>query len=186
MPYIDRQNEILRLLEQEKRLSVKRLAEILYASEPTIRRDLNSLSKSGLLKKIHGGAEIVSAAPDKKIAQSKRINEQHDAKILMARKAAELIHDGDIIFLDASTSASYIIPFLTKFKDIIVITSGAKAVVELGERNIRCYSTGGQLLNDCFSFIGEEAKRTVAMFNADILFRHCTIVLSVSSSNGPS
>ena len=173
MPYIDRQNEILRVVEQEKRISVKKLAKILYVSEPTIRRDLNTLAASGLLKKIHGGAEIISSAPDKKIPLVTRMNEQNDAKLKMAQKAVTLIHDGDIILLDASTSASYIIPLLTKFKDIIVITSGAESIVELGKLNIRCYSTGGQLLNDCFSFIGEEAKRMVSTINADIVFFSC-------------
>lgn len=173
MPCIDRQDEFIKLVEQQKRISVKRLSEVLYASEPTIRRDLNALSKSGLVKKIHGGAEIVSYAPDRKIPLAERMNEQHNAKAIMAKKASELIHDSSIILMDASTSASYIIPFLSKFKDLIVITSGAKSVVELGERNIRCYSTGGELLNDCFSFIGEEAKRMVSAFNADIFFFSC-------------
>ncbi len=173
MPCIDRQNEIIKLVEQQKRISVKRLSKILYASEPTIRRDLNALSQSGLVVKIHGGAEVASCAPDKKIPQVERMNEQHSAKSIMAKKAAALIRDSDIIMMDASTSASFIIPYLTKFKDLIVITSGAKSVVALAENNIRCYSTGGQLLNDCFSFIGEEAKRMVSSFNADLFFFSC-------------
>jgi len=173
MPCIDRQNEIIKLVEQQKRISVKRLSKILFASEPTIRRDLNALSQSGLIIKIHGGAEIASRAPDKKIPQIERINEQHNAKSVMAEKAATLIHDSDIIMMDASTSASFIIPYFAKFKDLIVITSGAKSVVELAENNVRCYSTGGQLLNDCFSFIGEEAKRMISSFNADLFFFSC-------------
>lgn len=173
MPYIDRQNEIIKLVEAQKRISVKRLSEVLYASEPTIRRDLNALSKSGLIKRIHGGAEIASCAPDKKTPQSERINEQHEAKFIMAEKADKLVMDSSIIMMDASTSASFLIPLLSKHKDLIVITSGAKSVVELAEQNVRCYSTGGQLLNDCFSFVGEEAKRMIAAFSADICFFSC-------------
>ena len=54
---IDREKQILEILLKEKKSSVKQLAKILFVSEPSVRRDLQSLEKQNLIKRIHGGAE---------------------------------------------------------------------------------------------------------------------------------
>ena len=40
----------------DKKVTVKDLAKSIYASEPSIRRDLLSLERQNLVKRIHGGA----------------------------------------------------------------------------------------------------------------------------------
>lgn len=54
----EREKSILEIAIKEKAVTVKNLAQRLYSSEPSIRRDLCSLEKQGLLKRTHGGAVL--------------------------------------------------------------------------------------------------------------------------------
>jgi DeoR family L-fucose operon activator len=77
------------------------------------------------------------------------------------------------VFLDGSTSAFHLVPYLARKKDLIVVTSGAKTAVALAEANIRTFCTGGQMLIHSFSYVGEQAENCIRSFNADICFFSC-------------
>ena len=171
---IDREKQILEILLKEKKSSVKQLAKILFVSEPSVRRDLQSLEKQNLIKRIHGGAVIEETALSKnKIPFLIREYEQSSAKTMIAKKAIELICDNDIVFLDASTSCYYLIPFLASKRNLTVITNGVKALIKLAEYGINTISTGGALLNSCLALVGEEAYKTIETYNADIALFSC-------------
>ena len=170
----ERKKEILSIIIKEKQVTVKDLAKRLYISEPSIRRDLCELEKQKLLRRVHGGAIIEENSESiLKIPFLVRELEDHDAKDIIAKRAAELVNDGDVIMLDASSSAYAIIPFLSKKSNITVITSGVKALIRLGEYGINAYSTGGHLLPTCYSLTGSDALDTIGRYNADILFFSC-------------
>ena len=170
----DREKRILEILLKQKQVTVKALATELYASEPSIRRDLMSLEKQNLLKRVHGGAVLEEHSDSySRIPFVIRELENFDAKIVIARKAAELVKDGDVIFLDASSSAYAMIPFLAEKINITVITSGVKALLKLGEYGIRTYSTGGRLLSTCLSLVDGDALETVSKYNAEYVFFSC-------------
>lgn len=170
----EREKHILEKLLKQKRVTVKELAGELYASEPSIRRDLLSLEKQNLLKRVHGGA-ILDEHSDSysKIPFVIRELENLDAKIIIAKKAAELVKNGDVIFLDASSSAYAMIPFLAEKINITVITSGVKTMMKLGEYGIHAYSTGGRLLSTCLSLVDGDALETVSKYNAEFVFFSC-------------
>ena len=52
----DRERSILKILVHDKKVTVKDLSTRLFTSEPSIRRDLVSLERQHLLKRIYGGA----------------------------------------------------------------------------------------------------------------------------------
>lgn len=90
----EREKSILEIAIKEKTITVKNLAQRLYASEPSIRRDLCSLEKQKLLKRTHGGAVLdENALSEIKIPFLIRELEKNDEKIKIARKAADLIPD---------------------------------------------------------------------------------------------
>ena len=123
----EREKSILESLLKRKSVTVKELAKELYASESSIRRDLNNLEGQGFLRRIHGGAVLEEQSNSyMKIPFAIRELENYDAKLIIAKKAAELVKDGDTVMLDASSSAYALIPFLTKKSSITVITSGVK------------------------------------------------------------
>ena len=170
----EREKQILEILLKEKEIGVGELARILFVSEPSVRRDLKSLERQNLIKRTHGGALLDESALSKnKIPFLIREYEQSGAKAVIAKKAIELIRDGDVIFLDAATSCYYLIPFLAAKRNLTVITNGVKALVALAEYGINTVSTGGTLLGSCMALVGEEAHKTVETYNADIAFFSC-------------
>ncbi len=170
----EREKFILEQLIRDKRVYVKDLAREMYASEPSIRRDLQSLEKQGFLRRIHGGAILEeNSTSSMKIPFALRELEQTKEKLLMAKQAAALIHDGDTIMLDASSSAYNILPFLSDKSNLTIITNGIKALTRAGEQHINVYSTGGHLLSSCLALVGDEARKTIASFHADICFFSC-------------
>ena len=155
-------------------MTVHGLAKRLFSSEPSVRRDLARLEKQNLIKRIHGGAVLEETALSKnKIPFLIREYEQSGAKTLIAQKAIELVNDNDVVFLDASTSCYYLIPFLAAKRNLTVITNGVKALAKLAEYDIQTFSTGGALVNSCLVLVGDEACRTVESFHADIAFFSC-------------
>ena len=169
----ERHRRILEELERSPDITVKELAKILCVSEPTVRRDFTELHNRGMITKIYGGAILNSGSVDKDIPFLIRENEKSSVKAIIGAKASELIQDGMVIMLDGSTSAYHLVPHISKFKDIIAVTSGAKTAVALAEANVKTFCTGGQMRIHSFSYIGKQAEEFVENINADILFFSC-------------
>jgi DeoR/GlpR family transcriptional regulator of sugar metabolism len=171
---VNREKQILEILLKEKKASVGELARALFISEPSVRRDLQSLENQNLIKRTHGGAVLEETALSKnRIPFLLREYEQSDAKAAIAQKAIDLICDNDVIFLDASTSCYYLIPFLASKRNLTVITNGVKALSKLAEYDINTISTGGALVSSCLALVGEEAHKTIEAYNANIAFFSC-------------
>ena len=166
----ERQRRILEELRKNPNVTVRELSELLYVSEPTVRRDFTELDRRGLITKIYGGAILNRGAADREIPFLLRENERSSVKAQMGRRAAALVEDGMVVMLDGSTSAYHIVPYLAERRDLIVVTSGAKTAVALAEANIRTFSTGGQMLIHSYSYVGEQAEAFVKKINADVLF----------------
>ena len=166
---IERQQEILNLLKKYRSISVQKLSKLLYVSAPTIRRDLSALERQGKVHRTHGGV-ILRRAAESEIPLIYRQEQNSRSKELIAEKAAQHISDGNVIFLDASSTAAHIIPHLTKFKDIIAITNGPKTALKLGECGIKTYCTGGLLLAHSIAYVGSEAEQFIGRINADLFF----------------
>lgn len=173
MPFYEREERILNALMEKDTMGVRELAGKLYISVPTLRRDLVKLEAMGKIIRTHGGAKLHKMPADKQIPIVLREQEQNLAKDIIGRKAASLVKDGDIIMLDASTSAYSVIPYLADFTDLIVITSSAKAAFLLGQMGIQTICTGGRMITHSFAYIGDDAERTVRSYNADIVFFSC-------------
>ena len=166
---LERQEQIMAILEKDKSASVKDLASKLYVSLPTIRRDLTELEEQGKVQRTHGGV-VLRKATDAEIPLVFREDQNNSSKKAIAEKASKYINDGDVIFLDASSTVSYLIPYLERFNDIIVITNSPKISMKLGERKIKNYCTGGLLLMHSIAFVGNQTEQFVSGINADLFF----------------
>ena len=166
---LERQKEILQILEKSKSISVSKLAKMLYVSQPTIRRDLSVLEEQGKVQRTHGGV-VLRETSDAEIPLMFREDQNNASKKIIAQKAAKLIRDGDVIFMDASSTVSYLIPYLENFRDLVVITNSPKTSIRLGERNIKNYCTGGLLLKYSIAYVGSEAEKFISNLNADLFF----------------
>ena len=169
----ERHRLIIEELKKNPNISVRELAQKLYVSEPTIRRDFTELHQKGIITKVYGGAVLNAGNAHREIPFFLRENEKSITKSELGKQAAMLVHDGDVVMLDGSTSAYHIIPYLSGLKDVTVITSGAKTAVAAAEANLRTFSTGGQMIIHSYSYIGKQAEDFVRRVNADILFFSC-------------
>ena len=175
MPFDEREQEILSILHSKKFINIQELAKQMYVSSQTLRRDLMKLEEKGEIVRTHGGAKLKVRSPEERLSFTLRENENNTAKMEIARKAATLVHDEDVIFLDATTSAYCLIPYLVDFKDILVITNSARCSYTLGEMGIHNICTGGKMVLQSFSYIGSDALRTIQNYNANILARVANI-----------
>lgn len=181
---VERYDKILELLQDGQATSVKKLANSIFVSEATIRRDLLSMERNGLIRRIYGGAILVKSNKD--IPLYMREGEQTEAKNIIGRKAASLVKENDVIMFDASSTVYSIIPHLVGFVNLIAITSGLKAALALGERHIKTLVTGGVMIDNSYSFIGRHAENMIQDINADIFFFSCRGISSDGRLTDPS
>lgn len=165
----ERQENILSLLHAKQFCSVKQLADGLFVAPITIRRDLAEMETAGLLKRCHGGASVMDF-PNREVPFELRSRENAMEKARIARKAAQLINHGDTVFLDASTTVSHMADHISAEMDLTIITNSIRVLEKLKGRGIRCYLTGGMLLENSFALVGRIAEDTVSSLFADICF----------------
>lgn len=161
----ERFNIILQELKKKGIVSVTDLVKMLDSSESTIRRDLNSLDKKGLLKKIHGGAISVDESSSKHdykvdVRQSLNVDEKYET----AKRAATLIEDGDVIYIDAGTTTEAIIEFI-KAEDITVVTNGIVHAKKLLEKGFRTFILGGEIKASTEAIIGSNTVEQLKRYN---------------------
>ena len=169
MLQIERHQDILRILGIKKSVTVKELCDELYASPATIRRDLASLEEAGMLKRSFGGAVLNDVFFDQiplSVRAAKRVSE----KKKIAARAASLIHPGETIFIDASTTTFYLAPYLRDIPELTVVTNNPSLNLALAECNVRNFSTGGEMLNNSAAFAGSPAERYIRGIRADAVF----------------
>ena len=166
---LERQNEIMALLRERKSMTVRALAELLFTSESTVRRDLSELERAGKVRRTFGGV-VLEETLTKEVPRLLRQTQNHEAKQKIAQKARAYLSNGKVIFLDASTTVAHLVPVLAEFSDLTVVTNSPSTSLELGNVGIRTFCTGGALLPSSQAFVGAPAEDFVRRFNADLMF----------------
>ena len=167
---VSQEKQLLEILETQQYASVDELSASLQVSTSTVRRVLETLQQKGLITRTHGGAKINSENTFSP-SFTFRIHQNSFEKKKIALSAIKLIKNGDIIFLDGSTSAFYIAEYLKEFENIRVITNGIDTLSLLSKNNILAYSTGGQVSTENPSvLVGRYAEDMLSNFYADIAF----------------
>lgn len=125
----ERRQTILRLLREQPGIKVTQLADLLDVSSGTIRNDLNALQDENKVKRVLGGAVLVEPTlPDYPESDGQPKDgptpTRTEAKQRIGRWAAEMIQEGDAIFMDASTTVQHMIPHLQQFQSLTIVTTG--------------------------------------------------------------
>ena len=167
----ERQREIINLLKlHDGFATVSELCSSLYASESSIRRDLSALEGRGIIRRTHGGAELVTNFSNA-IAFNKRAYHNMAAKKAIAKKAASLISDGDVVFLDQSSSAFYLANEILDKSSLTVVTNNIEIVSLLSNTKIKVICSGGALSTDNRTcLVGRDAEYAFENVYADLVF----------------
>ena len=164
----DRQKEILEILYKKNRVSVEELSRALYVSEMTVRRDLAEMEKGGFLRRFRGGAVLKINAGEMPI--SERLLLDREEKGELAEMCLEYLGDGISIFIDSSSTCQYILPYLSRYKNITVITNSISAILTLGRMHIPGVLVGGEYYEQDMCTVGPLAERYVKEMNVDVAF----------------
>ncbi|WP_088103231.1 DeoR/GlpR family DNA-binding transcription regulator [Halalkalibacter urbisdiaboli] len=164
----ERQERILSLLKEKSIIKIQEIVEATGASESTIRRDLTDLETARKLKRIHGGATLLKKKLEEPTVAEKTVKNNQE-KLKIAEKAAQMVDDGDCLFLDAGTTTIEIIPYL-KGKNIVVVTNGLMNISKLLDAEIETHVIGGYVKSGTRAFVGRGALQTLETFRFDKAF----------------
>lgn len=168
MLFEDRVIEIMKYIKRDGSVTTKKLMEDLNTSESTIRRDLVELEKIGKLTRVHGGAIRRRVHSEEESLDDKfLLNKSSKEKI--AKKAADLVKDGDSIYLDGGSTTFEMIKYL-KGKDITVVTNGIYHISELMKNNIKAYVLGGYIKKVTGVVLGAQSFENISQFSFDYAF----------------
>ena len=168
--YDERKKEILKLLAARGYMTVEELAQHLYISEPTIRRDLHNLAKEGVIKRIHGGASYIGRdSYEWPFDMRTRVNLPQKRKI--AKAAADLIGDGDHIFLDAGSTCSFLAEVLDPSLRITIVNNCFPTIQKLSENtHFKLECPCGQYVPSHVGIFGEDAQMFIRKRHAHYYF----------------
>lgn len=170
---MDRTDQILKLLTTHKTLSNKQLCDALFCSPSSLRRDLIQLEQTGSVRRIRGGATLISGT-NFEYSSNYRENFNRPQKQYICSIAQDFLSSGMSLFLDSSSTVLQICPILDKLNDITVITNGIGTALRLNNTDhIDTFITGGHLLNGSSSLTGETASRYIDNFKADLAIISC-------------
>lgn len=165
---IERRNAILAKLNTEGKVIVADLSKEFDVTEETIRRDLEKLDNDGLAKKTYGGA-VINKTLNNDLPFNVRKRTNVELKQQIASKIADMIHDGDYIMLDASSTAIYVTQQIKNRKNITLITNSVEVLLELTDKDDwNILSTGGALRKGALSLVGTSAEKMIRGFHVDI------------------
>lgn len=143
IPY-ERKKEILQLLENADIVTLEDFCDLLNdVSESTIRRDLKTLEKEGHIELLRGGAaKLKGGYYDTPVTSRNQINVEE--KELIAQKAACMVNDGDVVYIDAGSTPLMMVKYLIG-KKITIVTTNTEIGTKLMGSDIECILVGGKL-----------------------------------------
>lgn len=168
----ERQQRIVDYLSQKPIAKIGELARHLYTSEASIRRDIASLEAAGIVARVYGGV-VLSHYENEVLPAELRESENSKIKNVIALRASELIHDGETIIFDNSSTVRALCKHIKKRKKLKIITNSLSICNELKDTDITVYCTGGEYYKKRDSFLGPYAEDFLHSINADSLFFSC-------------
>ena len=152
----NRHLRILDLLKEKGEVKVEFLADDLGVSAVTIRRDLDQLDQRGFLVRRHGGAiplrEKSGGVPEKGFIEKDSTYVLEKKRI--AEKAAELISDSEILFMNSGSTVLFFLRALRN-KKVRIITNNAAAIGCEKDSEVELMFLGGEYREQSKSFVGE-------------------------------
>lgn len=168
-----RLNQMEQYILQQETVSMEALCERFQVSLNTVRRDVARLLAKGSVEKIYGGVR----ARKSELLQpfDVRTAARQEAKMAIGRKAASLVADGDVIFVDSGTTTLHMIPQLWERQEVTLVTNSLHAIMAaMPYPNLNVISLPGQLQRKTSSFTGPDAVRFLNGYNIRKAFMAAT------------
>lgn len=167
----ERQNKLLGEVQRRGAVRVAEFAELLGVSEMTVRRDLDALSRRGLVEKVHGGAVRTAPSTDEPGFEAKS-GRQLAEKRAIAAAAAEFVTPGMAIGVSAGTTTWALAQCLRTVDELTVVTNSMAIAAVFHARNNPSQSivlTGG-VRTPSDALVGPIAVSALTQLHLDIVF----------------
>ena len=164
----ERHQFILKKLKLNRKVLSVNLSKDLLVSEDTVRRDLKELESKHLLYKVHGGALPLE---NKLLTYNERSESDLDKKNIIAKKAVELIHDGQVIIMSGSTTNLELAKIIPPKINATVFTYSLPIAMQLSQHpSIEVIFIGGKLNKSAQVTVGIDVVNLISSIRADICF----------------
>ncbi|MGG5373082.1 DeoR/GlpR family DNA-binding transcription regulator [Enterococcus sp. AZ196] len=173
----DRLQAIMLLLGPKGRVQSSEVMEKLAVSDMTVRRDLAELEKQGLVERFHGGAKLQNFYLQEELSHIDKKIIHHEQKERIARRASELINDGDTIFLGPGTTIELLAQCIQA--DFLRIVTNCRPVFDQlnkHKKNWKLYLLGGELREKTQCLVGEIADQSLESMYFQKAFVSCNAV----------
>ena len=159
---VERLKRIVDYVEIHEAITVPEIVSEFSISMTTARRDLDALAEQGKLQRVHGGAIALPKAPPEPPVLHRAL-EQAEEKQTIGRMAAELVQDGETVFLGAGTTVLEAARHLCARRNLTVITNSLLVVNALAEaQDISLVTLGGLFRHSEKSFVGHITEKALA------------------------
>jgi DeoR family transcriptional regulator, aga operon transcriptional repressor len=166
----ERRRRIGEILARHGRVTVKELSKLFRVTAVTIRSDLDTMARDGLLIRDRGGA-IAHTSTTLAVAFEKRAIQNREQKRLIGRMASSLINDRETIILDAGSTVMELAHSLPSDKPFTVVTTALNIAARVGALpNVNVLIAGGSLSRETISTVGALAERDLENLVVDKLF----------------
>lgn len=163
----ERHQIIINRINQRHKVTTKELCKLLKVSVDTVRRDLQELENSGKLVKVHGGA--VSASFQLPFQQPEVYAK--DKKEAIAKKAVQLIKDGQTILTGGGTIMLELAMMIPKEQQGVLFTVSPLVALEVAQRSaMKVILLGGTVASDAYICAGPAVVAQLAEISVDICF----------------
>jgi len=182
---IERLKKIEEILNENGSIIISNLSEMMEVSEETIRRDLEKLSKTIEIKRVHGGAFKPSSF-DAEVPINIRKKIYLEEKQCIGKKCESMIQDGESIMLDSSTTALYVAKNLKISKKKVTIITNSNLIVNefLDSELVTVICIGGIFRNRTNSFVGHMAVENLKRLSAEKAFISCSSITKGIGATG--
>ena len=156
---------IIALVDRKGSATVAEMMQEIEASESTIRRDLETLDKTGQLIKVRGGAiskkGSYSTRDDEVVLRQQR---NVDAKESIAKYAASLIESHDFVYIDAGTTTEKMLKYINNH-EAVYGTNAVSHAMKLASIGCTVFILGGEFKYATEAIVGEEAIASLSKYN---------------------
>lgn len=167
MPKRTRHSHVLDYIKQNQHVSVNQICEEFSVSPATVRRILDDLAKSSSVQRVHGGAVALDISSSNAVLGS-RAHQQAEEKRRIGKVAADLIVEGDTVFLGSGSTVAQVARHLRDRRNLTVMTNSVLVIETLKDApEIMLISLGGILRHAEQSFIGHITELALSELHAD-------------------
>ncbi|MHA6258873.1 DeoR/GlpR family DNA-binding transcription regulator [Sporosarcina sp. CAU 1771] len=165
----ERHEQIMKELNRKKSIKTVDLSKKFNVTRETIRRDLQELEEEGLLKKVHGGAILTKTNVEPPYLKRSQLHLEE--KEAIAKRAADLVEDGDSLYIDIGTTTLMMVNYLQGKKNLTVVTNGLLHAVEFTKiEGTKVILSGGEIRAGEMSLSGPISTKGIKHLYVDKSF----------------